>query len=112
ITSIQTSTRNAVNTIEQGNKLSVSCVESAHVSGDKLTALLSQVSDITMRNEQIATAIEEMVNVTEDMNRSVQSISDVSTETLGLAENTQNECRQLAHNLAQQTSLVAQFRRV
>lgn len=112
ITSIQTSTRNAVNTIEQGNKLSVSCVESAHVSGDKLTALLSQVSDITMRNEQIATAIEEMVNVTEDMNHSVQSISDVSTETLGLAENTQNECRQLANNLAQQTSLVAQFRRV
>ncbi|ENM3802144.1 methyl-accepting chemotaxis protein, partial [Vibrio cholerae] len=112
ITSIQTSTRNAVNTIEQGNKLSVSCVESAHVSGDKLTALLSQVSDITMRNEQIATAIEEMVNVTEDMNRSVQSISDVSTETLGLAENTQNKCRQLANNLAQQTSLVAQFRRV
>ncbi|HDZ9271037.1 TPA: chemotaxis protein, partial [Vibrio cholerae] len=48
----------------------------------------------------------------EDMNRSVQSISDVSTETLGLAENTQNECRQLANNLAQQTSLVAQFRRV
>lgn len=112
ITSIQTSTRNAVNTIEQGNKLSVSCVESAHVSGDKLTALLSQVSDIAMRNEQIATAIEEMVNVTEDMNRSVQSISDVSTETLGLAENTQNECRQLANNLAQQTSLVAQFRQV
>lgn len=112
ITSIQTSTRNAVETIEQGNKLSVSCVDNAHLSGDKLTALLSQVSDITMRNEQIATAIEEMANVTEDMNRSVQSISDVSTETLGLAENTQNECRQLAHNLAQQTSLVAQFRRV
>nr|MBJ6874290.1 chemotaxis protein [Vibrio cholerae] len=82
ITSIQTSTRNAVETIEQGNKLSVSCVDNAHLSGDKLTALLSQVSDITMRNEQIATAIEEMANVTEDMNRSVQSISDVSTETL------------------------------
>ncbi|WP_256142710.1 methyl-accepting chemotaxis protein, partial [Klebsiella variicola] len=75
ITSIQTSTRNAVETIEQGNKLSVSCVDNAHLSGDKLTALLSQVSDITMRNEQIATAIEEMANVTEDMNRSVQSIS-------------------------------------
>lgn len=112
ITSIQACTRNAVNTIEQGNRLSVSCVESAHTSGDKLNTLLAQVSDISTRNEQIATAIEEMANVAEDMNRGVQSISDVSTETLTLAENTQTECGQLVHNLEQQTKLVTQFRRL
>lgn len=112
ISSVQNSTQNAVNAIEQGNRLSLSCVDSAHVSGEKLTTLLSQVSDIAMRNEQIATAVEEMAKVTEDMNRSVQSISDVSTSTLSLAENTQTECQQLVKNLAVQTSLVAQFRRV
>ncbi|PAR34187.1 methyl-accepting chemotaxis protein [Vibrio metoecus] len=112
ISSVQNSTQNAVNAIEQGNRLSLSCVDSAHVSGEKLTTLLSQVSDIAMRNEQIATAVEEMAKVTEDMNRSVQSISDVSTSTLSLAENTQTECQQLVKNLAAQTSLVAQFRRV
>lgn len=112
ITSIQTSTRNAVNTIEQGNQLSESCVNSANLSGDKLTTLLSQVSDIAMRNEQIATAVEEMAKVTEDMNRSVQSISDVSTSTLDLAEGTRTECHNLVKNLVSQTSLVSQFRRL
>lgn len=112
ITSIQTSTRNAVNTIEQGNQLSESCVNSANLSGDKLTTLLSQVSDIAMRNEQIATAVEEMAKVTEDMNRSVQSISDVSISTLDLAEGTRTECHNLVKNLVSQTSLVSQFRRL
>lgn len=112
ITSIQSSTRNAVNAIEQGNQLSESCVSSANTSGDKLTTLLSQVSDIAMRNEQIATAVEEMAKVTEDMNRSVQSISDVSSSSLVLAEGTRNECLHLVENLSSQTSLVSQFRRL
>ncbi|WP_217527977.1 methyl-accepting chemotaxis protein [Vibrio cholerae] len=112
ITSIQTSTKNAVNAIEQGNKLSSSCVDSANLSGGKLTTLLSQISDIAMRNEQIATAVEEMAKVTEDMNRSVQSISDVSISTLELAEGTRNECEHLVENLTSQANLVRQFRRL
>ncbi|MBF4227918.1 chemotaxis protein, partial [Vibrio anguillarum] len=74
---IQTSTHQAVDAMHEGTQLSKLCVHSANVSGDKLNMLLTQVIDITDRNEQIATAVEEMARVTEDMNSSVQSISDV-----------------------------------
>ncbi|ENM5833854.1 methyl-accepting chemotaxis protein [Vibrio metoecus] len=112
ISTIQTSIHNAVQTIEQGNQRTEHCVESARLSGEKLTALIQQVSDIAGRNEQIATAVEQMASVTEEMNRSLQSISDVSVSTLELAEHTQTECHTLVNNLASQTRLVAQFRRL
>ncbi|MBJ6881664.1 methyl-accepting chemotaxis protein, partial [Vibrio cholerae] len=80
IGSIQTSTHSAVNAIEQSHNLSTSCVDNARISGEKLQSL--QISDISLRNEQITVAIEEVAKVTEDVNRSIQSISDLSLDTL------------------------------
>ncbi|MGL4381898.1 MAG: methyl-accepting chemotaxis protein [Vibrio sp.] len=112
IGAIQTSTHNAVNAIEHSHTLSISCVDSARVSGEKLDSLLSQISDISMRNEQIALAIEEVAKVSEEINRSVLSISDLSLDTLQLSTKTRNECEQIAQRLKTQTDLVRQFRRL
>ncbi|SYZ82801.1 methyl-accepting chemotaxis protein [Vibrio paracholerae] len=112
ISSIQTSTHSAVNAIEQSHNLSTSCVDNARISGEKLHSLLSQISDISLRNEQITVAIEEVAKVTEDVNRSVQSISDLSLDTLQLSRATQTECDQIAKKLGTQTVLVRQFRRL
>ncbi|OXX56181.1 chemotaxis protein [Vibrio sp. V12_P9A6T4] len=109
---IQTSTHQAVDAMHEGAQLSKLCVNSANVSGDKLNMLLTQVIDITDRNEQIATAIEEMARVTEDMNSSVQSISDVCVATNILASDTRDECEDLVVNLSSQGTLVRQFRRL
>ncbi len=109
---IQTSTHQAVDAMHEGAQLSKLCVNSANVSGDKLNMLLTQVIDITDRNEQIATAVEEMARVTEDMNSSVQSISDVCVATNILASDTRDECEDLVVNLSSQGTLVRQFRRL
>ncbi|AEH34809.1 Aerotaxis receptor [Vibrio anguillarum 775] len=102
----------AVDAMHEGAQLSKLCVNSANVSGDKLNMLLTQVIDITDRNEQIATAVEEMARVTEDMNSSVQSISDVCVATNILASDTRDECEDLVVNLSSQGTLVRQFRRL
>lgn len=112
ITQIQTSTQSAVNAMQEGNGLSKQCVESAEVSGSKLDTLMGQVSDISDRNSQIATAVEEMARVTEDMNSSVQSISEVCSATNILASDTRDECEGLVTNLSSQGQLVKQFRRL
>lgn len=112
VQSIQNSTREAVDTISHGNVLSQSCMNSANHSGDKLKALLAQMADIAQRNEHIATAVDEMARVTESMNASVQSISDGSTATLLLANDTHEQCKALVTNLDSQGSLVKQFRRL
>ncbi|MYM58819.1 PAS domain-containing protein [Vibrio sp. OCN044] len=109
---IQTSTDKAVQAMDEGNKLSDVCVDCASTSGEKLDALFGQVTDISDRNNQIATAIEEMARVTEDMNSSVQSISEVCSATNILASDTKEECETLVDNLNSQGQLVNQFRKL
>ncbi len=112
ITQIQASTQNAVNAMQEGNSLSKQCVSSAEVSGSKLDTLKGQVSDISDRNSQIATAVEEMAKVTEEMSSNVQSISDVCAATNTLAGDTRVECESVVTNLYSQGQLVNQFRRL
>ncbi|MGF1753785.1 methyl-accepting chemotaxis protein [Vibrio makurazakiensis] len=109
---IQTSTQQAVTSMQEGSQLSKICVESAEVSGEKLDILSHQVSDISDRNGQIATAVEEMARVTEDMNTSVQSISESCAATNILASDTSDECQNLVDCLDSQGQLVDQFRKL
>ncbi|WKY60105.1 PAS domain-containing methyl-accepting chemotaxis protein [Vibrio sp. SNU_ST1] len=110
ISLIQDSTQRAVQMMSEGNQLSEICVSSADISGEKLKTLINQVSDISDRNTQIAAAVEEMACVTEDMNSSVQSISEVTATTTILASDTRDECERLVSNLSSQGKLVSQFR--
>ncbi|EEX93744.1 aerotaxis sensor receptor protein [Vibrio orientalis CIP 102891 = ATCC 33934] len=109
---IQTSTEKAVQAMNEGNQLSDVCVDCANTSGDKLDVLLHQVTDISDRNSQIAAAIEEMARVTDEMNSSVQSISDVCAATNILANDTKEECEGLVKDLSSQGKLVQQFRKL
>ena len=109
---IQTSTDKAVQAMNEGIQLSNLCVNCANTSGGKLDDLLNQVKDISKRNSQIATAIEEMARVSDEMKSSVQSINDVCSATNFLAADTKKECDELASNVTSQGSLVAQFRKL
>lgn len=112
IKQIQSSTEKAVQAMNEGTQLSDICVECAETSGEKLDSLLHQVTDISDRNNQIATAIEEMARVTDEMNSSVQSISDVCAATNILAGDTKDECEGLVRDLSSQGKLVTQFRKL
>lgn len=109
---IQTSTDKAVQAMNEGIQLSDQCVNCANTSGGKLDDLLNQVKDISKRNSQIATAIEEMARVSDEMKSSIQSITDVCSATNYLATDTKKECDELASNVTSQGKLVAQFRKL
>ncbi len=112
VQTIQASTTEAVDAINQGNVLSQSCVDRALESGNKLKELLIQMADITDRNKHIASAVDEMAEVTENMSASVRSIRDGSNATLVLANDTNAQCETLVSNLNSQGALVKQFRRL
>ncbi|WP_070971758.1 methyl-accepting chemotaxis protein [Vibrio sonorensis] len=109
---IQTSSEKAVTAMDDGTRLSGVCVESATKSGEKLDVLQGEVTGISDRNNQIAAAVEEMARVTEEMNSSIQSISEVCAATNILASDTRDECQTLVNNLNAQGKLVSQFRRL
>ncbi|HFQ5403872.1 TPA: methyl-accepting chemotaxis protein, partial [Vibrio vulnificus] len=109
---IQSSTQKAVSSMSEGTHLAEQCVSSADSSGQKLQILLDQVTDISDRNNQIATAVEEMARVTEDMSSSVQSISDACSATNVLSSDTCHQCNALVKSLDSQGKLVSQFRRI
>ena len=112
ITQIQGATTNAVSAMLEGNKQADICVDSAERTGDKLRTSSDQVRDISNKNDQIASAIHELAQVTSEMNHNIQSIHDVCNSTASLAEETVNECHGLNRQLDEQDSLVQQFRRL
>jgi methyl-accepting chemotaxis protein len=109
---IQDATNNAVSSMAEGNKQAEICVESAERTGDKLRASSAQVKDISQKNDQIASAIQELAQVSSEMNNNIQSISDVCNSTATLATETVNECNGLNQLLDDQDDLVKQFRRL
>ncbi len=109
---IQEATINAVSSMAEGNKQAGICVESAKRTGDKLRASSAQVSDISNKNDQIASAIQELAQVSSEMNNNIKFINDVCSSTASLANETVNECNSLSQQLDEQDSLVKQFRRL
>lgn len=74
ISLIRNGTTDIVSSIEEGERLSSGCIDSAKISADKLNQLLTEITDISEQNMQIVMAVEEMSNVSNDMNNNVQSI--------------------------------------
>jgi len=112
ITQIQGATLDAVSAMKEGNIQADICVESAERTGEKLRASSNQVKDISNKNDQIASAIHELAQVSSEMNANIQSISDVCNSTSSLANETVKECSSLSQQLGDQDSLVKQFRRL
>lgn len=112
ISLIQNGTERAVNAMARGTTLSEECVSSAEKAGDALRRSQELVSDINDRNHQVATAVEEQAAVSNEMNGSIQSISELSCQSLNIAKETVEEAESLVGALTTQKQLVAQFRRV
>ncbi|MCA3967021.1 methyl-accepting chemotaxis protein [Vibrio vulnificus] len=110
ISLIQSSTQSAVQVMAEGNRLSEVCVSSAELSGKKLSALIHQISDISDRNTQIASAIEEMACVAEEMNSNVQTVNELTTHNNKLASEISEGNESIVENLKSQGELVSQFR--
>ncbi|MNE05436.1 Methyl-accepting chemotaxis protein PctB [compost metagenome] len=95
----------AVSSMQAGQQATGSGVESSQRTGASLGAITDQVEHISDMNHQVATATEEQSAVTEEINRTVQGISDLARETAAEVQGCREECqalRGLADDLARQ----------
>ncbi|MCV9919648.1 methyl-accepting chemotaxis protein [Pseudomonas sp. BT-42-2] len=95
----------AVASMQAGQAATGSGVESSQRTGSSLGAITVQVEHISDMNHQVATATEEQSAVTEEINRTVQGISDLARQTAAQVQGCRDECqalRGLADDLARQ----------
>jgi len=95
----------AVSSMQAGQQATGSGVQSSQLTGASLGAITDQVEHISDMNHQVATATEEQSAVTEEINRTVQGISDLARETAAEVQGCREECqalRGLADDLARQ----------
>jgi methyl-accepting chemotaxis protein len=95
----------AVSSMQAGQRATGSGVASSQRTGASLGAITDQVEHISDMNHQVATATEEQSAVTEEINRTVQGISDLARDTAAEVQDCREQCqalRTLADDLARQ----------
>ncbi|TDF80034.1 methyl-accepting chemotaxis protein [Pseudomonas sp. H9] len=95
----------AVASMQAGQVATGTGVQSSQQTGASLGTITDQVEHISDMNHQVATATEEQSAVTEEINRTVQGISDLARETASEVQGCREECqalRGLADDLARQ----------
>ncbi len=105
IEKLQTASHNAVNVMVKGQEKAQVSVEKASEAGGSLDTITSAVGQISEMNIHIASAAEEQNAVTEDINRNVTHISELSERTSSNADQSStasNALAQLASELQQE----------
>jgi aerotaxis receptor len=82
ISKLQTSADSAVDVMKNGQETATRAVEKAGTAGESLNSITNAVNTITQMTTQIATAAEEQSAVSEEINRNVIHINELSEKTL------------------------------
>lgn len=109
LSQLHNESKNANDAMEKGSGLSNRCVELSSQTDEVLQTVISEVNQLTCLNDQIATAIEEQSIVTEDINRNIVAISDMSATGDSHGKQAVNLTRELFGRLEEQQSLISQF---
>ncbi len=110
IEKLQIGAKDAVTAMGSSQSLATQSVEKAQESGNALEAISSSVSTINSMNAQIAVAAEQQSSVTEQVNRNVIKISEISESSVKTAQDTSNSGKELAHLAEALKSAVSQFK--
>jgi len=109
IEKLQSGSRRAVAVMEKSREQSKAAVDYASQSGNALGLIAGAVGAISQMSAQIASAAEEQSAVSEEVNRNIVKINDMSAETSTGATQTAQASQELAVMAAQMRGLVAQF---
>lgn len=107
---LQAGTANAVEAMLRGQNQANESVDTANKASEALEAISNSIDTINHMNTQIATASEEQSVVTEEVNRSVTTISNMSKETVENTINLSSATNQLKSVSARLASLISSFR--
>ncbi|MEH6472514.1 MAG: methyl-accepting chemotaxis protein [Halopseudomonas sp.] len=110
IEKLQGATRNAVKVMVTGQEKAQASVEKATEAGGALDAITTAVAQISDMNLHIASAAEEQNAVTEDINRNVTQISELSNQTSSNADQSSTASATLARLAAELQDEVGRFK--
>ncbi|WP_120995491.1 methyl-accepting chemotaxis protein [Stutzerimonas urumqiensis] len=82
ISALQSTSRDAVEFMQESSINADACVQDAHEAGLALEAITSAVAQMRESNTQIAVAAEQQSQVAEELTRSVTGIRDVTEQTV------------------------------
>jgi methyl-accepting chemotaxis protein len=110
IRAIQTETKGAVASMEEGVSEVEKGTKDAANSGKVLEQILEQVNAVTMQINQIATAAEEQTATTTEITNNIQQITEVVQSSTGSSQESASAASRLSNLAGELESLVGQFR--
>jgi methyl-accepting chemotaxis protein len=110
ISRLRSGTQEVSDVMESSRVLTDSSVELARRAGTSLENITRAVSTIQSMNQQIASAAEQQSAVTEEINRSVLNVRDISEQTAGASDETASSSIELARLGHELDGLVKRFR--
>lgn len=110
IDQLQTSAGQAVEMMEQGRNQASASVQQSVEAGTALDLITTEVTNISDMNIQIASAAEEQGAVSEEINRSVVRIREVSDETVVEMDNLTQSSENLVSVVDDLQGLVSRFK--
>ena len=109
IQKLQSSADAVVGVMKSGQNTVNDCVEQGKLAGESLESITVAVDQITKMTTQIATAAEEQSMVSEEINRNITSINDLSDDTLHSSQNSLNMNEQIETEVSKLNQMVRQF---
>ncbi len=110
IKAIQSETREAVLSMEEGVKEAEKGAVSSEKSGESLKEILEQINEVTMQINQIATAAEQQTATTTEITSNIHQVTEVVHQSARGADETSSAAAQLAEQSNQLQTLVTRFR--
>ena len=110
IEQLQTSAKQAVDVMQSSQQKANVSVEQAQTAGNALEIITTEVSNINNMNTQIASAAEEQGAVSEEINRSVVNIRQVSDQTVVEMNSLTQSGENLLQVVAELKTLLARFK--
>lgn len=109
IDKLQNGARSAVKVMNDSQEKAEATKEQANSAGEALQLVTGAVTNISDMNLQIASAAEELSNVSEEINRSIVSINELSHQNTAGADQTSEATTELAQQAMNLQGMIEQF---
>ena len=106
---LQSQSRSAVDIMNLGKEHSLMCVEKATKTGERLSQVADQVSEVSDKNLVVASAVEEQSAVAEEINRNITSIRDIAQETRNESEKLNERGKELKAMTTQTIQMLSNY---
>lgn len=110
IENLQNGAKQAMQAMDTSRSFSEDAVAYSEKAGDSLDNIAGSIYQIEEMNIQIASAIDQITHVTEEITRNAVQVSDISSQTLTQTQSVEAEISHLGESTSRLHSLVAQFR--